>query len=268
MAEQIPNATTRLELILGHERLARLQNACVMVLGLGGVGSNCVEALARGGIGHFVLVDADTVEASNLNRQAIAFVHTLGQRKTDATRNLILDINPAAEVITLDAFLLKETVPELLSALPCPNVLVDAIDTVSAKLAAARWAQDAGIYFISSMGGANKIYPELLKVSMLSQTHDDALARIMRKESRKRGLDDFRVVYSPEAARRVFAPEDTNDKDTKSTSVKGTATQLDNRNKTAQLGTMSYIPPIMGQLIASDVILHLTGLNEEGDAHA
>ena len=107
MAEQISNATARLELILGHERLARLESACVMVLGLGGVGSNCVEALARGGIGHFVLVDADTVEASNLNRQAIAFVHTLGQRKTDATRNLILDINPAAEVKTLNAFLLK-----------------------------------------------------------------------------------------------------------------------------------------------------------------
>ena len=81
MAEQIPNATARLELILGHERLARLESACVMVLGLGGVGSNCVEALARGGICHFVLVDADTVEASNLNRQAIAFVHTLGQRR-------------------------------------------------------------------------------------------------------------------------------------------------------------------------------------------
>ncbi|MFC2629579.1 MAG: ThiF family adenylyltransferase, partial [Lancefieldella rimae] len=161
MAEQISNATARLELILGHERLARLESAYVMVLGLGGVGSNCVEALARGGISHFVLVDADTVEASNLNRQAIAFTHTLGQRKTDATRNLILDINPAAEVKTLDAFLLKDNTSTLLDTLPCPDVLVDAIDTVSAKLAAACWAQERGVYFISSMGGANKIHPEL-----------------------------------------------------------------------------------------------------------
>lgn len=249
MAEQIPNATARLELILGHERLARLESACVMILGLGGVGSNCVEALARGGIGHFVLVDADTVEASNLNRQAIAFAHTLGQRKTDAARHLILDINPAAEVKTLDAFLLKDNTSTLLDTLPRPDVLVDAIDTVSAKLAAARWAQERGVYLISSMGGANKIHPELLKVSMLSQTHDDALARIMRKESRKRGLNDFRVVYSPEPAQEVLAPKDA-------------------EGKAAQLGTMSYIPPIMGQLIASDVILHLTGLNQSEENRA
>ena len=105
------------------------------------------------------------------------------------------------------------------------------------------------MYFISSMGGANKIHPELLKVSMLSQTHDDALARIMRKESRKRGLNDFRVVYSPEPARGVLVPK----------GAEGKATQL---------GTMSYIPPIMGQLIASDVILHLTGLKQSEENRA
>ena len=163
MAEQIPNATARLELILGHERLARLESACVMVLGLGGVGSNCVEALARGGIGHFVLVDADTVEASNLNRQAIAFAHTLGQRKTDAAHHLILDINPAAEVKTLDAFLLKDNTSTLLDTLPRPDVLVDAIDTVSAKLAAARWAQEKGVYFISSMEALTRYIPNCLR---------------------------------------------------------------------------------------------------------
>ena len=150
---------------------------------------------------------------------------------------------------TLDVFLLKDNTSTLLDTLPHPDVLVDAIDTVSAKLAAARWAQERGVYFISSMGGANKIHPELLKVSMLSQTHDDALARIMRKESRKRGLNDFRVVYSPEPARGVSAPKDA-------------------EGKATQLGTMSYIPPIMGQLIASDVILHLTGLKQSEENRA
>ena len=236
MSATIPEATARLELVLGKDRLGQIQNSCVMVLGLGGVGSNCVQALARGGVGSFVLVDADAVEASNLNRQAIAYVSTIGKRKVDVTKEMILDINPDAHVVKLDAFLLKDNVDEQLSALPKPDVVVDAIDTISAKLAVVAWCQKNDIYLISSMGGGNKIHPELLEITTLSKTHTDALARVMRKESKK--------LYSPEPARPVFAPE----------GVTG---------KSAKLGTMSYYPPIMGQMIASDVILHLSGLDHE-----
>ena len=244
MSATIPESTARLELVLGKDRLGQIQNSCVMVLGLGGVGSNCVQALARGGVGSFVLVDADAVEASNLNRQAIAYVSTIGKRKVDVTKEMILDINPDAHVFTLDAFLLKDNVDEQLSALPKPDVVVDAIDTISAKLAVVAWCQKNDIYLISSMGGGNKIHPELLEITTLSKTHTDALARVMRKESKKRGLADFRVLYSPEPARPVFAPEGAT-------------------GKSAKLGTMSYYPPIMGQMIASDVILHLSGLDHE-----
>ena len=106
MSATIPEATARLELVLGKDRLGQIQNSCVMVLGLGGVGSNCVQALARGGVGSFVLVDADAVEASNLNRQAIAYVSTIGKRKVDVTKEMILDINPDAHVAR---FCLKTT---------------------------------------------------------------------------------------------------------------------------------------------------------------
>ena len=158
---------------------------------------------------------------------------------------MILDINPDAHVVTLDAFLLKDNVDEQLSALPKPDVVVDAIDTISAKLAVVAWCQKKNIYLISSMGGGNKNPPRTPgDQPRFQKTHTDALARVMRKESKKRGLADFRVLYSPEPARPVFAPEGAT-------------------GKSAKLGTMSYYPPIMGQMIASDVILHLSGLDHE-----
>ena len=210
MSATIPEATARLELVLGKDRLGQIQNSCVMVLGLGGVGSNCVQALARGGVGSFVLVDADAVEASNLNRQAIAYVSTIGKRKVDVTKEMILDINPDAHVVTLDAFLLKDNVDEQLSALPKPDVVVDAIDTISAKLAVVAWCQKNNIYLISSMGGGNKIHPELLEITTLSKTHTDALARVMRKESKKARPYRLPCALLPRASATSFCTRGCN----------------------------------------------------------
>ena len=173
-------ATDRLQIVLGREGLDRLRASTVMVLGLGGVGSNCAVALARGGVGGLVLVDRDVVGPSNINRQAVARVSTLGRDKTEAMRELVADINPACHVTCLKAFIEKDRVAEQLGALPRPDYVVDAIDTVAQKLAIARWCADEGLREISSMGGANKFDPTRFRVSDISRTEVDPLCRVMR----------------------------------------------------------------------------------------
>lgn len=234
----------RLELMWGPDGLARLREAFVVVLGIGGVGSNCVEALARGGVGSFFLVDGDAVAPSNINRQAIAFVDTVGKRKVEAMRDLIARINPEAEVSPIDVFLRAENVPALMDGIiskqGMPAYVVDAIDTVSAKLAVASWAAERGVPLISSMGGAMKLDPSKLRVCDLFETANDPLARVMRKECRKRGIGRLTVLSSFEEPRkRPGMPEPP-------------ARQAGSPK--APLGTASYLPPIMGQMIAGHVI--------------
>lgn len=238
------SATSKLELIMGREGVARLASSTVMVLGLGGVGSNCTEALARGGVGHFVIVDHDVVQESNINRQAIAFHSTLGQRKIDVMRAMIADINPSAQVEALDTFVLAENVPAFLGAYAHRvDYVVDAIDTISAKLALAEYADREGIRLISSMGAANKLRPECFRVADVYDTVNCPLCRIMRKEGRKRGIKHLRVLYSCEEPVRV------------PTRVGAS------RHERSNLGTASYVPPIMGQMIAGEVIRELAHLN-------
>ena len=241
-------ATDRLQIVLGQEGLVRLQAATVMVLGLGGVGSNCAVALARGGVGHLVLVDKDVVGASNINRQAVARVSTIGQPKTDVMRQMVADINPSCEVTTLTAFIEKDRVAEQLGALPRPDYVVDAIDTVSQKLQIAQWCQEQGLREISSMGGANKIDPTRFRVSDINKTKIDPLCRIIRKECRKRGIRHLQVLWSDEEPMRVEPIDGPRDHSTRP------------EDKGSILGTMSYIPPIMGQIMAGRVICDLVGL--------
>lgn len=244
------NAVEKLELIMGAEGLARLASAHVAVLGLGGVGSNCVEALARGGVGNLFLVDRDIVQASNINRQAIAFRSTLGRRKVDVMRAMVADINPHAAVETRHMLVLRENLGELLDEMRAwaeadggrLDYVVDAIDTVSAKLALAEIAQERGITLISSMGAANKLHPEALRIADLYDTVNCPLCRIMRKEGRKRGIRRLRVLYSAEEPVRVPTRE-------------GAA-----RSERSNLGTASFMPPIMGQMIAGAVLRELAGL--------
>ena len=244
------DATEKLELIMGSDGLARLADAHVAVLGLGGVGSNCVEALARGGVGHLFLVDRDIVQASNINRQAIAFHSTLGQRKVDAMRAMVADINPRAAPECRHMLVLRENLGDLLDEMSAwaeadggrLDYVIDAIDTVSAKLALAEIAQERGIRLISSMGAANKLHPEALRIADLYDTVNCPLCRIMRKEGRKRGIRHLRVLYSAEEPVRVPTRE-------------GAA-----RSERSNLGTASFMPPIMGQMIAGAVLRDIAGL--------
>ena len=165
----------RLRIILGDERLARLEGACVLVFGCGGVGSSCVEALARGGVGTLLIVDKDVVAPSNINRQAIAFESTVGQRKVDVMAVMIADISPSCRVFAHDAFVLAENLEDLYDICLTEadghiDYVVDAIDTVSTKLALAALAQTRGFELISSMGGAKKIHPECLRIADVHKT--------------------------------------------------------------------------------------------------
>ena len=249
--ERPETARDRLRVVMGDEALARLAASRVMVIGIGGVGSNCAEALARGGVGSLVLVDRDVVAPSNINRQALAFNSTIGQVKVDVMARMVHDINPDCEVETLHAFVPKDGLAQTLGALPRPDFVVDAIDTVSQKLRIAEWCQAEGLPLISSMGGANKLNPERLRFSTIEKTTCDPLCRVMRKECRRRNIRGLRVLYSSEVPLRPEAAR---------------AATPGNRPDSSQiLGTMSYIPPIMGQMIAGRVICELAGLENPLD---
>lgn len=243
MAGSDEGATSKLELIMGREGVERLAASTVMVLGVGGVGSNCMEALARGGVGHFVVVDHDVVQVSNINRQAIAFHSTIGRKKVDVARAMIADINPSAQVEALDRFILAEDVPAFLDEYASRvDYVVDAIDTISAKLAIAQYADAHGLRLISSMGAANKLQPECFRVADVYDTVNCPLCRIMRKEGRKRGIRQLRVLYSCEQPVDVPVSEGAT------------------RRERSNLGTASFVPPIMGQMIAGEVLCELAGV--------
>lgn len=248
------SATSKLELILGSEGVKSLASSSVMVLGLGGVGSNCVEALARGGVGRFIIVDHDVVQKSNINRQAIAFYSTIGKKKVDIMKGMIAEINPEAEVIALDMFVLRENLVDLMEAYRGRlDYVVDAIDTVSTKLALAEYADQEGIKLISSMGAANKLYPECFRLADIYDTVNCPLCRIIRKEARKRKIGHLRVLYSCEQPVDVPTREGAP------------------RKERSNLGTASFVPPIMGQMIAGEVIRDLSGITRSrkaGDACA
>jgi tRNA A37 threonylcarbamoyladenosine dehydratase len=236
-------ATSRLERIMGSEGLARLERSHVMVLGLGGVGSNCVEALARGGVGTLTIVDHDRVELSNINRQAIAFRSTIGKQKTVVTQGMIKDINPTARVISLDEFLFADHVDTFFEQHGTGvDYVVDAIDTISTKLALAQYADAHDMTFISSMGAANKLRPDCFTFADIYDTVNCPMCRIVRKEARKRGIAHIPVLYSSEHPVKVPTAEG--------------ATRRDR----SDLGTASFVPPIMGQMIAGEVLCHLAGI--------
>ena len=248
-------AQDRLRIIMGDAGLARLERASVLVLGCGGVGSNCIEALARGGIGQLVIVDKDIVAPSNINRQAIAFHSTVGKRKVDVMAAMVRDINPACLVTAFHEFVLAETLPDLYARATAAagghlDYVVDAIDTISTKLAVAELAQREGFPLISAMGGAKKLHPECLRITDVHKTVNCPLARIMRKECRKRGVRHLRVIYSCEEPQRIAA-------------APGAA-----RSERTDLGTASFMPPIMGQMAAGEVLRAISGVGTHDDTTA
>ena len=179
------NEYSRTELLIGAAAMERLKGASVMVFGVGGVGSHCIEALARSGIGTLILIDNDTVSLTNINRQSIAYHSTVGQMKTKVMAERIRDIDPTITVKTYETFVLPENLAHLLDHEEKTgegkiDYIIDAIDTVSAKIALAEEAQRRKIRLISSMGTGNKLHPELFKIADLSETSVCPLCRVMR----------------------------------------------------------------------------------------
>ena len=222
---------SRTELLLGEEAMEILKNARVAVFGIGGVGGYVTEALARSGVGALDLTDKDRVCLSNLNRQIIATHKSIGKYKTEVMRERILDINPEAEVRTHECFYLPETKGEF--DFSSYSYVVDAVDTVTAKLSLAEEAKAAGVPIISSMGAGNKLNPFLFEAADIYETSVCPLARVMRREPRKRGIDHLKVVYSKEAPLRPLREADGP-------------------------GSTAFVPSVAGLLIASEVIRDLT----------
>ena len=188
----------RTGLLIGEEGVERLQKAKVAVFGIGGVGGYVVEALARSGVGAFVLIDNDEVALSNLNRQIIATRDTVGRPKVDVMRERILSINPEAQVETRQCFYLPENADEF--DFSGYSYVVDAVDTVTAKIDIILRAQEAGVPVISAMGAGNKLDPTKFEVTDIYKTTMCPLAKVMRRELKKRGIPGLKVVYSTEEA--------------------------------------------------------------------
>lgn len=225
------NEFSREELLLGKEGIERLKAAHVAVFGVGGVGSYTAEALARGGVGHITLIDNDTVNITNINRQLIALHSTIGQLKVEAAKQRILDINPECNVTIYDCFYTGSEVD-----LTQFDFIADAIDSVSAKLALVENAHKLGVNIISSMGTGNKLDATKLVVTDISKTSMCPLAKVMRVELRKRGIMHHKVVYSTEqpVPHKAQSEED------------------ESRRKT--IGSISYVPPVAGLIMAGEII--------------
>ncbi len=234
---------SRTERLIGTENQQKLNNSTVVVFGVGGVGSHCIEALARSGIGHLVLVDHDTVSITNINRQSIAYHSTVGRYKTQIMKERILDINPRAQVETLETFVLPENLEPLLDGVGPVDYIVDAIDTVTAKLALAEYANSRQIPLIASMGTGNKLHGELFEITDIANTSVCPLCRVMRKELKTRGIRHLKVLYSKEQPLTPILPNQ------------------EQTSRRAVPGSVSFVPPVAGLLIAGEVIRDLTGVS-------
>lgn len=236
----------RTALLLGEEGVARLRAAHVILFGLGGVGGHVAEALARAGVGQLTLVDADTVAESNLNRQILALRSNLGQPKAQAAAARVRAINPDCRVQPVEMFYL----PENADSLPFDGAdyVVDAVDTVTAKLEIITRAQAAGVPVISCMGTGNKLHPEKLEVTWLDKTQGCPLARVMRRECKARGLGRVRVVYSTEPPIRHAGD----------TTPQAAGDRPGNAKKSTP-GSAAFVPGCAGLMLAAEVVRAIAG---------
>ena len=236
------NQFERTELLLGAEAMERLRNSRVVIFGVGGVGGYVTEALARSGVGAFELVDRDVVSVTNLNRQIIATWKTIGRDKTEVMAERIADINPQAQVTLHKCFFLPETADQF--DFSTYDYVVDAVDTVTAKIEIILRAQQAGVPVISSMGAGNKLDPSKFEVADIYKTSVDPLARVMRRELKKRGVRKLKVVYSKEEPMKplgvIKADPEAGRKDVP--------------------GSSAFTPSAAGLLIASEVVKDLIGI--------
>ena len=239
MKDLIHGQFTRTALLLGEEAIVKLSRSRVAVFGIGGVGGYAVEALARSGVGAFELIDRDVVSESNLNRQIIATHKTIGRGKTEVMEERIHDINPDAQVTQRRCFYLPETADQF--DFSQYDYIIDAVDTITAKIEIILRAQQAGVPVISSMGAGNKLDPSKFEVADIYKTSVDPLARVMRRELKKRGVRKLKVVYSKEEPikplGRIEADPEAGRKDVP--------------------GSAAFTPAAAGLLIASEVVKDL-----------
>lgn len=238
------NQFSRTELLFGTQAIQKLQQSRVAVFGIGGVGGFTVEALARSGVGSFDLIDNDTVALTNLNRQIIATYDTIGQPKVEVMAKRIASINPQAQVTLHRCFFLPETQAEF--DFSSYDYVVDAVDTVAAKIAIVLAAKAAGVPVISSMGAGNKVNPAMFQVADIHQTKYDPLARVMRQAMKKHHINKLKVVYSQE---QPLLPVDELEPECHAEAPR----------RRALPGSTAFCPSVAGLIIASEVIKDLTG---------
>ncbi|RVU54799.1 tRNA threonylcarbamoyladenosine dehydratase [Anaerosphaera multitolerans] len=220
----------RLKMLIGEENLKKLQSSKVLVIGLGGVGGSLCEALVRGGIGEIDIVDGDEVDETNLNRQIIATVNSVGMRKVDAMEERLKSINPMVKINKYDLILSDETMDVF--NFEKYDYICDAIDSVKAKISLAERAYFNGYNLISAMGTGNKLDPTKLEVTDINKTSVCPLARVMRRELKDRGVKKLKVVYSREIPHKPL---------------------FDFEGKIVP-GSISFVPPVCGMIMASEII--------------
>ena len=236
----------RQAMLLGEEAVERLSRCRVALFGLGGVGSYAAEALARSGVGELVLIDSDCVSVSNINRQLCALDSTVGRPKVEVVAERMRDINPDIRIVERIEFLLPENVHTF--DFSSYDYVIDAIDTVSGKLAIAEAAARAGVPMISCMGTGNKCDPTAFRVTDISKTNTCPLARVMRRELKKRGITHLRVVYSEESAMTpVFEARSESGKPIP--------------------GSLAFVPSVAGLIAASEAVKTLISANEKEDGN-
>ena len=236
----MPDQFSRTALLLGQENVDKLKNRRVAVFGIGGVGGHCAEALCRSGLGSIDIFDGDIVDITNINRQIIAARSTIGRDKVDVMRERLADINPAAAVSARKLFYLPETASDV--DLSVYDYIVDAVDTITAKLELVSRAVMLGVPVISSMGAANKLDPAMFEIADIYDTSICPVARIMRAELRKRGIGSLKVVYSKEVPHKQTG-------DPTDPPVSGSARPVP--------ASIAFVPPVAGLILAGEVVKDL-----------
>lgn len=245
------HALSRTELLIGSEALKKLKNSKVVVFGIGGVGSFTAEALVRAGVGKVVFVDDDLVCLTNINRQIIATYKTISKPKVEVMRDRALDINPKCEVTIFQTFVKEDNIGEIISE--DVDYVVDAIDTVTSKIALVMWCREHNINIISSMGTGNKMDPTRFRIADIYSTKVCPLAKVMRKELRKRGITSLKVLFSEEIPAVLREDEVITCKEG-CVCTGGSKKCLEKRQIP---GSISFVPPVAGMIIGGEVIKDL-----------
>ncbi len=245
---------TRTEILIGKDKIEKLKNAKIIIFGVGGVGSFCVEAIARCGVGNIHIVDDDTISITNINRQIIATHSTIGKDKIQVAKERILDINPSANVEASKLFYTKDTKDSI--DLSKYDYIIDAIDTISSKILLIEEANRLNVPIISSMGTGNKLDPTKFVITDIYKTSMCPLAKVMRYELKRRGIKKLKVIYSTEKPIKP-APIVLDE------NAKSTSDFRDTNKRRETPGSISFVPSVAGLMIASYVINDILKTNNK-----